>query len=111
MKSSSASVVGAMTRAARASRKRRSMPSSLRKAAPPHTFIARSVTSRGLRRGRLDLQHAQHARPPRPVLERGQGVGEERRALVRLGSACARSRPGGRLLGQRPVEVLEPGAR
>ena len=45
MKSRSASVVGAITRAARASRKRRSTPSSRRNAAPPHTFNARSVTS------------------------------------------------------------------
>src|SRR5581483_4038879 len=43
-KSKRASVVGAITRAARASRNRRSTPSSLRNAAPPHTFMARSVT-------------------------------------------------------------------
>src|SRR6266508_631904 len=41
-KSRSASVVGAITLAARASRKRRSMPNSLRKAAPPQTFMPRS---------------------------------------------------------------------
>src|SRR3989440_75805 len=45
MKSFRASVVGAMTRAARASRNRRSTPSSLRNAAPPQICIARSVTS------------------------------------------------------------------
>src|SRR5262249_50031192 len=38
----SASVVGAMTLAARAARKRRSMASSLRNAAPPHTTMDRS---------------------------------------------------------------------
>src|SRR4029079_13913639 len=45
MKSYSTSVVGAITVAARASRKWRSTPTSLRKAAPPQTRIARSVTS------------------------------------------------------------------
>src|SRR4051812_5071352 len=44
-KSDSASLVGAMIEAARASRKLRSMPTSLRKAAPPPMRIARSVTS------------------------------------------------------------------
>ena len=61
MKSRRASVVGAMTRAARASRNRRSTPSSLRNAAPPQTFMARSVHGDGgLPGGRLDLEHPQH---------------------------------------------------
>ena len=45
MKSYSTSVVGAITVAARASRKWRSTPTSLRNAAPLHTRIAKSVTS------------------------------------------------------------------
>ena len=82
MKSSSASVVGAMTRAARASRKRRSMPSSLRNAAPPHTFIARSVDRRAPpRRPRPSTSSTRSIASAAPGLERGERVGEERRAV------------------------------
>ena len=111
MKSRSASVVGAMTRAARASRNRRSMPSSLRNAAPPHTFIARSVTSiGGLGRGALTLEHPQHGVRPL-VHQRGQRVDEERARSRRSSAASGRSRCGPRLLRQRLVEVLEPRRR
>src|SRR4029077_4025029 len=65
-KSSSASVVGAMTRAARASRKRRSMATSVREVAPPHTYIARAVTSMAASAARALLSSTRKTASARP---------------------------------------------
>ena len=72
-----------MTPAARASRKKRSTPTSLRKAAPPQTRIARSSDFvGGFARRSLALQHAQHS-----VGAIG-GDGRQRVAEQRLGMIC-----------------------
>ena len=109
-KSSRASVVGAMTRAARASRKRRSTPSSLRKAAPPHD-LHREVGDgdRRLAGRRLDLEHPQHG----VVAARCRARRACRRAAPRPGRwrcASGRGRPGSSGCSASVwSEVLEPG--
>ena len=87
------------------------MPMSLRNAAPPPTRIARSSTSSAVSPATALDCSIRSGASARPVAERGDGVVDERRRRIGLvlhrGDVLAHDG----LVGQRLVEVLEPGRR